>query len=67
MVRLVDDLLKKVTGAYHLVGPQWDAPGFGLLGRAAEAAVFRGSHIRETQLPIRILFYRLHESVGNAD
>ena len=64
---LVDNLLKKFPGTDGLVGTQRYAPGFGLLRGATKASVSRGGYIRETQIPIGIIFYCLHESIGDTD
>ena len=66
VVGLLDDLVEQVARPQGLVDFDRDAGGLGLLERAVELAVIGRKHVRETQVPIRVIFHGPHEGIRDA-
>ncbi len=66
VVRLLDDLIEQLARIDCFISMDGNASGFGLFDGAAEAFVFHLFKVRETQRPFLVIFYSLHEGIGDA-
>ena len=64
---LGDDLVEEFAGIYLFIDLERDTRRFEIFKGAIDGAIARIGDIREAQVPLSVLFDRLHEGVGDAN